>query len=93
LPAGSSKTVEFTASSSVRDEYDFTVNVLSEDGTLIEQKAFKANVTEGGTSVTANTTVLLTVILAIIFVVLLVVLIVLLTRKPESKEEFGESYY
>ncbi len=102
VPAGSSKTVSIMASSSVRDAYTFSVNVNSEEGTPVSQNTFVANVVEddrkttgsgfnlGGTS---NATVLLTVILAIIFIVLLVVLIVLLTRKPETKEEFGESYY
>ncbi|MBU0760781.1 MAG: hypothetical protein KJ600_06250 [Nanoarchaeota archaeon] len=95
VPAGSSRTVEILADSAVRDEYTFSVDVLSEDGALIDQKTFRANVEEGNgrTGTGANTTVLLTVILAIVFIVLLVVLIVLLTRKPETKEEFGESYY
>ncbi|MBU1050973.1 MAG: hypothetical protein KJ718_00260 [Nanoarchaeota archaeon] len=94
VPAGSSRTVEVFVDSAVRDEYTFTIDVLSDSGTLIDQKTFRANVEEGSKSeIKANTTVLLTVILAIVFVVLLVVLIVLLTRKPETKEEFGESYY
>ncbi|MFH1802913.1 MAG: hypothetical protein ABH864_05710 [archaeon] len=96
VPAGTSRTVEIFADSTIRDEYTFTVDVLS-DGAQIDSKTFRANVVEGsgnsGSGVQANTTVLLTVILAIIFVVLLVVLIVLLTRKPETKEEYGESYY
>jgi preprotein translocase subunit SecG len=97
VPAGTSRTVEFLVDSDTRDEYTFNVDVLSDGGALIDSKTFSANVVEGkgtgSTGVQANTTVLLTVILAIIFVVLLVVLIVLLTRKPESKEEYGESYY
>lgn len=95
VPAGSSRTIEIDAMSDIRDEYTFTVEVQTEDGALVEQKSFRANVEDGSTggSVRANTTVLLTVILAIIFIVLLVVLIVLLTRKPATKEEFGESYY
>jgi hypothetical protein len=97
VPAGTSRTVEFLVDSNTRDEYTFNVDVLSDGGALIDSKTFRANVVEGkgtgSTGVQANTTVLLTVILAIIFVVLLVVLIVLLTRKPESKEEYGESYY
>ncbi len=95
VPAGSSRTVEIEAKSSIRDEYTFTVDVLTDSGTPVTQETFRANVVEGNgsTGFAANTTVLLTVILAIIFVVLLVVLIVLLTRKPETKEEFGESYY
>jgi len=97
VPAGTSRTVEFLVDSNTRDEYVFSVDVLSDGGALIDSKTFSANVVEGngngGAGIQANTTVLLTVILAIIFVVLLVVLIVLLTRKPETKEEFGESYY
>lgn len=100
IPAGSSRTVEIAVDSDVRDDYTFGIDVLTEDGTLVDSKAFMANVEEGnGRSsngsggFATNTTVVLTVILAIIFVVLLVVLIVLLTRKPETKEEFGESYY
>lgn len=97
VPAGTSRTVEFLVDSNVRDDYTFSVDVTSDSGDLVSSKTFSANVVEGngngGTGVQANTTVLLTVILAIIFVVLLVVLIVLLTRKPETKEEYGESYY
>lgn len=98
VPAGSSRTVSIFADSSVRDDYTFTVNVNSEEGAVVAQETFFANVVENGgngsgITGTANATVLLTVILAIIFIVLLVVLIVLLTRKPETKEEFGESYY
>jgi hypothetical protein len=98
VPAGTSRTVEFLVDSNVRDEYTFSVDVLSDGGALVDTKTFSANVVEGngnggGAGIQTNTTVLLTVILAIIFVVLLVVLIVLLTRKPETKEEYGESYY
>jgi len=93
VPAGSSRTVDIQVDSSVRDDYVFTVDVMSDDGALIDSETFSASVVEGSNEATANTTVLLTVILAIIFVVLLVVLIVLLTRKPETREEFGESYY
>jgi len=99
VPAGTSRTVEFLVNSKLRDDYSFRVDVLSDGGALVDSKTFRANVVEGkgrtsgGAGMQTNTTVLLTVILAIIFVVLLVVLIVLLTRKPETKEEFGESYY
>jgi hypothetical protein len=95
VPAGTSRTVDISAKSSVRDAYTFSVDVLSDGGALIDSETFSANVVEGkgSSGVQTNTTVLLTVILAIIFVVLLVVLIVLLTRKPETKEDFGESYY
>ncbi|MBS3077218.1 hypothetical protein J4233_03010 [Candidatus Pacearchaeota archaeon] len=97
VPAGTSRTVEFLVDSNTRDEYTFSVDVFSDGGALVDSETFSANIVEGngsgGAGIQANTTVLLTVILAIIFVVLLVVLIVLLTRKPETKEEFGESYY
>jgi len=91
VPAGESKTVKLMASSTKTGKQSFTVNVMS-DGNLVQSQAFIANVEGKGLS-TGNATVVLTVVLAIIFVVLLVVLIVLLTRKPEKKEEFGESYY
>lgn len=96
VPAGSSRTVSIFAEAGEKDDYTFVVRVTSE-GNPIGEKTFVANVVEGdgkgdGVGVT-DATVLLTVILAIIFIVLLVVLIVLLTRKPETKEEFGESYY
>lgn len=98
VPAGSSRTVSIFAEGSQRDDYAFSVTVRSDEGLIIEEQTFVANVMDGSrsggsTGVNADTTVLLTVILAIVFVVLLVVLIVLLTRKPETKEEFGESYY
>jgi hypothetical protein len=100
VPAGSSRTVEIMADSAVRDDYTFSVDVLADNGMLVDSQTFSARIEEGNgrstggsTGGAVNTTVLLTIILAIIFVVLLVVLIVLLTRKPETKEEFGESYY
>ena len=98
VPAGTSRTVEFLVNSKLRDDYNFRVDVISDGSALVDSKTFRANIVEGsgsngGTGIQTNTTVLLTVILAIIFVVLLVVLIVLLTRKPETKEEYGESYY
>ena len=95
IPAGLSKTVSVYASSDRENDYTFNVKVISEDGAEIGSQSFKA-IVEGESkdqSSGQNTTVLLTVILAIVFIVLLVVLIVLLTRKPETKEEFGESYY
>jgi len=90
VPAGTSKTVRFDVVASDNGEYNFAVNVNS-NGELVEKVDFTANVK--GTNIAGNATVLLTVILAIIFVVLLVVLIILLTRKPNTAEEFGESYY
>jgi hypothetical protein len=102
VPAGSSRTITFTAETTAKAEddetYSFTVSVNSEDGATVEQKVFRASIAEGsgkssGSKTSGSTAVLLTVVLAIIFVVLLVVLIVLLTRKPDKSEEFGESYY
>jgi hypothetical protein len=93
VPAGDSRTVKILASAKEEGNFDFAVNVNSENE-LVQRESYRANVegrSFGGTA--GNATVLLTVILAIIFVVLLVVLIVLLTRKPEKTEEFGESYY
>jgi len=84
VPAGSSKTVEVKPNTA-----DYTVNVLSMDGELVESFTFEA---VEKTSVTSPI-VVLTVILAIIFLVLLVVLVVLIGKKPEKTEEFGESYY
>jgi len=90
VSAGSSKTVVVRATADEAGRKTFTVNVNSE-GELIKSESLTANVEGRGFG--GNATVVLTVILAIIFIVLLVVLIVLLTRKPEKKEEFGESYY
>lgn len=92
VPAGSSKTVLLTAEAEKSGSFDFTVNVHS-DGQVLQSETFNAVVEGTSISGTGNAAIVLTIILAIIFVVLLVVLIVLLTRKPESKEEFGESYY
>lgn len=92
VPAGSSKTVKLTATADREGTYNFVVNVHGADGELIGTQSFEANVEEGK-AVSGNAAVVLTIVLAIIFVVLLIVLIVLLTRKPETSEEFGESYY
>lgn len=92
VPAGSSKIVKLTANAGEEGTYNFAVNVHS-DGELVQQEGFIAKV-EGSSAISSgNAAVVLTIILAIIFIVLLVVLIVLLTRKPVTKEEFGESYY
>lgn len=88
VPAGSSKTVEITASAKEEGEHTFTVNVLDGE-TLAKSVAYKLNV-EGKA---INTIFVLTVVLAVIFLVLLVALIVLLGKRPEKTEEFGESYY
>lgn len=84
VSAGSSKTVEVNP-----DSEDYTVNVLTMNGELVDSFTFQS---VEQTSVTSPI-VVLTVILAIIFLVLLVVLIVLIGKKPEKAEEFGESYY
>jgi len=99
VPAGSSRTVEISASSDTANDYTFTA-IIHSDGKVVSDETFAASIVEGdGKSSTStggatdSTAVLLTVILAIVFIVLLVVLIVLLTKKPEKSEEFGESYY
>lgn len=92
VPAGNGKTIKYEVSAQNAGKYTFTANIYS-SGVLVKTETFTANVEGSSKSVAGNATVLLTVVLAIIFVVLLVVLIVLLTRKPEKKEEFGESYY
>jgi hypothetical protein len=107
VPAGSSRTVTFMATTTSKaesdEQYSFNVIVTSETGSTVGEKVFRSNIDDGEASSSSakgsvfggdsNTAVLLTVILAIVFVVLLVVLIVLLTKKPEKSEEFGESYY
>ncbi|MBI5804331.1 hypothetical protein HY450_03745 [Candidatus Pacearchaeota archaeon] len=97
VPAGSSRTFSVFADSSNTGSNTFSVSILSQEGEVVGQETLIANVEGEGKSTAnataGNTTILLTIILAIIFIVLLVVLIVLLTRKPETKEEFGESYY
>ena len=90
VPAGSSKTVDVSATSDVEGTYTYNVNVYSADGSLVDTVTFTE--TFEGKAV-ASPIIVLTVILAIIFIVLLIVLIVLIGRKPEQTEEFGESYY
>ncbi|MFC1710791.1 hypothetical protein ACFLZJ_01385 [Nanoarchaeota archaeon] len=90
VPAGSSKTVSVSATSSTEGTYTYSVNVFSADGKLVDTITFTKTVSGGAV---ANPIVVLTVILAIIFIVLLIVLIVLIGKKPETTEEFGESYY
>ncbi len=80
VSAGSSKTVEITE----KGEY----NVFSGDELI---KTVTVDGDEAQTSPSPVT--ILTVVLAIIFIVLLIVLFVLVGKKPESSEEFGESYY
>lgn len=88
VPAGSSKTVKVSASSTTEGDYTFNVNVFS--GSDLEKTVAYNLQVEGKKT---NTVFVLTVVLAIVFLVLLVALIVLLGRKPEKSEEFGESYY
>ena len=84
IPAGSSRTILASSTG------DFKVNIFSKDGQLLDSVTVPA-LYAGGAG--GNAVAVLTVILAIIFLVLLVVLIILVTKKPEKKEEFGESYY
>ena len=84
VPAGASKTVTASATG------DYTVNVFSKDGQLLDSVTVPASVQTGSAG---NAVAVLTVILTIVFLVLLVVLIVLITKKPEKTEEFSESYY
>ena len=90
VPAGMSKAVTVSASSSVEDAQIYSVNIFSADGKLVEVVNFSTTAQDGKSI--SSPVVVLTVILAIIFVILLVVLVVLIGKKPE-KEEFGESYY
>ena len=89
VPAGSSRTVDVTATGSVSGTYNYKVNVFSMNGELL----YVVNLTKTVDGSSASPIVALTVILAIVFVVLLVVLIVLMGKKSEKSEEFGESYY
>jgi len=89
VPAGSTRSVQVTASADKEGEHKFKVDVLS-GSELVGSVVLTANV-EG--SNIANPVVILTVVLVIVFVVLLVVLIVLMTRRNKKAEEFGESYY
>ena len=89
VPAGSSRTVDVTATGSSTGTYNYKINVFSLNGELL----YVVNMTKSVDSGSSSPIVALTVILAIILVVLLVVLIVLMGKKPEKSEEFGESYY
>jgi len=80
ISAGSSKTIEITS--------DGEYNVFSGDE-LIKTVNVEGKKSQAGPSAAA----VLTVVLAIIFIVLLIVLFVLVGKKPETSEEFGESYY
>ena len=84
VPAGASKTITASATG------DYTVNVFSKDGKLLESVTVPASIQTGSAG---NAVAVLTVILTVVFLVLLVVLIVLITKKPEKTEEFSESYY
>ncbi len=89
IPAMGSETVKVYASAEEEGDYSFDVSVIS-TGKVVKGESFNLNV-EGNKGL--SPVVILTIVLAVIFLVLLVVLIVLLSKKPESKEEFGESYY
>ena len=90
VSAGSSKMVTVDATSSVAGTHSYSVSIFSSDGTLVDTVEF-AKAVKGRDA--TSPIVVLTVILAIIFLVLLVVLIVLIGKKPETTEDFGESYY
>ena len=90
VPAGSSRTVDVSATGSNEGTYNYKVDVFSMNGELVSTASLTKTVESSGTS---GTVIVLTVILAIIFVVLLVVLIVLMGKKPQKSEDFGESYY
>ena len=90
VPAGGSKEVQVT--SNANGDYDFSVNVFTMKGDLVDTMNFKGSANGTQTSETSPI-VILTVVLAIVFIVLLVVLIVLIGKKPEKSGEFGESYY
>lgn len=89
IPAMGSETVKVYASAEEEGDYSFDVSVTS-TGEVVKSQNFDLKV-EGDKGI--NPVVILTIVLAVIFLVLLVVLIVLLSKKPEQKEEFGESYY
>lgn len=92
VPAGSSKTINLEASSEESGEYEFDVDLLS-DEEVMNTVTMKANVEGEETTQFASPVVVLTIVLAVVFLVLLIVLIVLLGKKPERTEDFGESYY
>lgn len=99
VPADSSKTIKVKVKATESAEegtHVVTVNV-EQDGELIRQASFSANVEKGRImSTSANSVVVLTIILVIVFVVLLIILIVLLTKKPatmETSEGEETSYY
>ena len=89
VPAGSSITVKISGVAEEEGLFTYNVNVF-DGNTIVKTIPLEMDV-EGKAS--ADTIVVLTIVLAIIFLVLLVVLIVLLSKKPEKKEDFGESYY
>lgn len=89
IPAMGSETVKVYASADKEGDYSFDVSVIS-TGKVVKSQSFDLKV-DGSKGI--SPIVVLTIVLAIIFLVLLVVLIVLLSKKPEQKEEYGESYY
>jgi len=91
VPAGASQTIKVDPNT--EGEYNFSVNVFTTNGELIETITFSGNNGADEQTDATNPIVILTVILAIIFIVLLIVLIVLISKKPEKSGELGESYY
>jgi len=94
VPAGSSKVVKVYVSANREGTFGFAIDVNSDE---FNSSARYSATVEGksilGSGGAGNNLVALTIVLAIIFIVLVVILAVLLTRKPETSEEFGESYY
>jgi P pilus assembly chaperone PapD len=89
IPAGSSRTVDVTASGAAAGTYNYKIDVFSLNGELL----YVVNLTKTAESGSASPVIAWIIVLAIIFIVLLVVLIVLMGKKPQKSEEFGESYY
>ena len=89
VPAGTTKTVSVIATPHSKGEYNFDVSVFAGEE-LVDSVTL--TVYAGGKSAKSST-VALTIILIIVLLVLLGVLYMLLRKKPETNEEFGESYY
>ena len=89
VPAGTTKTVGVTATPHAKGEYNFDVSVFAGEE-LVDSVTL--TVYASGKS-SNNSTVALTIILILVLLVLLGALFMLLRKKPETNEEFGESYY
>ena len=85
IPAGESRSVTVSATGSG----EYTLNVFTMNGELVESVTLTANTVSAG----SNVVTVLTAILLVVFLVLLAVLVVLVTKKPEKDEELSESYY